>query len=47
MLDLKLDRYSSFFHHITKNVDPRRENEYHDEEMERERMNVVFLFLLL
>ena len=31
---------------LTKNLDPRRDNEYHDEEMERQRMKVVSLFFL-
>jgi hypothetical protein len=32
-----------FLSSLTKNVDPRRENVYYDEEMERERMKVVSL----
>ena len=35
-----------FLSSLTKNVDPRRENVYNDEEMERQRMKVISLFFL-
>jgi len=35
-----------FLSSLPNNVDPRRENVYHDEEMERERLKVVSLFFL-